>query len=158
MMIAGCDLGAHAAEGAVFAGYHYDFNFLTVHGRARYPALCAWLRNGTRVPVRVPEGCLLLQAGRELAWLTGGDILEGMHEVVCGADTLAAVQRARAAGRPLWRVSSTVFAHIGLEVELRPIAGNTDAAAQEQYPPTQTAEYVQAELQHIKLAKQQAAA
>ena len=29
----------------------------------------------------VPEGCLLLQAGRQLEWLTGGAAAAGMHEV-----------------------------------------------------------------------------
>ena len=32
--------------GTVFAGYHYDFNFLTIHGKSRYPGLFAWLRTG----------------------------------------------------------------------------------------------------------------
>lgn len=40
-----------------------------------------WLRDGRRVPVRVPEGCLFVQAGKQLEWLTGGDIQAGMHEV-----------------------------------------------------------------------------
>ena len=30
----------------VFAGFHYDFNFLTIHGKSRYPGLFAWLRTG----------------------------------------------------------------------------------------------------------------
>lgn len=32
--------------GTVFAGFHYDFNFLTIHGKSRYPGLFAWLRSG----------------------------------------------------------------------------------------------------------------
>ena len=32
--------------GAIFAGFHYDFNFLTIHGKSRYPGLFAWLRTG----------------------------------------------------------------------------------------------------------------
>ena len=32
--------------GTVFAGLHYDFNFLTIHGKSRYPGLFAWLRTG----------------------------------------------------------------------------------------------------------------
>ena len=32
--------------GTIFAGFHYDFNFLTIHGKSRYPGLFAWLRNG----------------------------------------------------------------------------------------------------------------
>lgn len=45
------------------AGFHYDLNFLTIHGKSRFPGLYIWLRDGTRVLVRVPDGCLLLQAG-----------------------------------------------------------------------------------------------
>jgi hypothetical protein len=32
--------------GTIFAGFHYDFNFLTIHGKSRYPGLFAWLRTG----------------------------------------------------------------------------------------------------------------
>jgi hypothetical protein len=32
--------------GTVFAGFHYDLNFLTIHGKSRYPGLFAWLQNG----------------------------------------------------------------------------------------------------------------
>lgn len=68
--------------GTVFAGYHYDFNFLTIHGKARYPGLFAWLRTGERFTVSVPEGHLLLQAGKQFEYLTGGYINNGYHEVI----------------------------------------------------------------------------
>jgi hypothetical protein len=32
--------------GTVFSGFHYDFNFLTIHGKPRYPGLYAWIRSG----------------------------------------------------------------------------------------------------------------
>jgi hypothetical protein len=32
--------------GSIFAGFHYDFNFLTIHGKSRYPGLFAWTKNG----------------------------------------------------------------------------------------------------------------
>ena len=138
----------------MFAGYHYDLNFLTIHGKSRYPGLHVWLRDGTRIPVRVPDGCLLLQAGKQLAWLTGGDILEGMHEVVCTEATVAAAERAAQSGqRPLWRVSSTVFSHLRPDVTMSPLVGKTDAA--HEYPPILVAEYVRRELESIRLAPQQ---
>lgn len=77
----GSDLAAHGGLGTVFAGFHYDLNLMTIHGRSRFPGLYVWLRDGRRVPVRVPAGCLLLQAGKQLEWLTGGHVLAGMHEV-----------------------------------------------------------------------------
>ena len=71
-----------------------------------------WLRDGRRVAVSIPHGCLLVQAGKQLEWLTGGAVRAGMHEVVVADSTLQAVARAVAEQRPLWRVSSTVFTHV----------------------------------------------
>ena len=34
----GTDLERHSAVGTVYAGYHYDLNFLTIHGRSRCAA------------------------------------------------------------------------------------------------------------------------
>ena len=31
--------------GTAFAGFHYDLNFLTCHGKSRYPGLYVWLRD-----------------------------------------------------------------------------------------------------------------
>jgi len=31
--------------GAIFAGFHYDIAFLTIHGKSRYPGLFVWTRN-----------------------------------------------------------------------------------------------------------------
>jgi hypothetical protein len=100
--------------------------------------------------VRVPDGCLLLQAGRQLAWLTGGDIREGFHEVVCSQGTLEAIERRRKCSRPLWRVSSTVFSHVAANVMLRPVTGSLNA---EEYKPIRAGAYVESELHRIELAK-----
>lgn len=50
-------------EGTVFAGFHYDCNFMSVHGKSRYPGLSVWLRDWTKMTVVVPDGCLIMQAG-----------------------------------------------------------------------------------------------
>lgn len=50
----GADLQKHGNLGKVIAGFHSDLNFLTIHGKSRYPGLYVWLRDGTRVPVRIP--------------------------------------------------------------------------------------------------------
>jgi len=85
--------------------------------------------------------------------------------VVCTDATLAAAERARAAGCPLWRVSSTVFAHVASDEVLTPLgafAGGgggggappppppppPGAAA---YPPTPAGLQVQRELEAIQL-------
>ena len=34
---------------------------MTIHGKSRFPGLYIWTRDGQKLPVRVPDGCLLLQ-------------------------------------------------------------------------------------------------
>lgn len=84
---AGADLETHNTLNMCYAGYHYDLNFLTIHGKSRFPGLFVWLRDGRRVAVKIPAGCLLLQAGKQLEWLTGGYVMAGMHEVSPGTLT-----------------------------------------------------------------------
>lgn len=67
------------------AGFHSDLNYLTIHGRSRYPGLHIWGRNtvgilaekdypeaefvqrqGKRIAVSMPPGHLLVQAGKQL--------------------------------------------------------------------------------------------
>jgi len=43
---AGSNFGKYNTAGTVLAGYHYDFNLLTIHGKSRYPGLSVWLRDG----------------------------------------------------------------------------------------------------------------
>ncbi|KAB5520526.1 hypothetical protein DKX38_024845 [Salix brachista] len=104
----GSDLSCHRQEGTVFAGYHYDLNFLTIHGRSRFPGLNIWLRNGQKIEVKVPSGCLLIQTGKQIEWLTAGECMAGMHEVVVTNRTIDAIKLASQQNRSLWRVSSTV--------------------------------------------------
>ena len=64
-------------KGDVLAAFHRDFDLLTIHGKARFPGLYAWLNTGEKFLVSVPEGHLLLQAGKQLEWFTGGHIRQG---------------------------------------------------------------------------------
>ena len=32
-------------EGTAFASFHYDLNFITIHGKSRYPGLYLWTRD-----------------------------------------------------------------------------------------------------------------
>ncbi|KAL2652342.1 hypothetical protein R1flu_020470 [Riccia fluitans] len=147
----GCDLSKYGKKDTVFAGYHYDLNFLTIHGRSRFPGLYIWLKDGRKVPVSVPPGCLLLQAGKELEWLTGGECSAGMHEVVVTDKTVQAIEAARKAGRSLWRVSSTVFGHIAYDAMLQPLGHFATAPRAHLYKPTFAGDYVRSELSVIKL-------
>ncbi len=49
----------------VLAGFHYDLNFITIHGKSRYPGLFVWTRDGSKKAVKIPEGCLLVQVQYE---------------------------------------------------------------------------------------------
>lgn len=147
----GSDLTKYNELGTVLAGFHFDLNYITIHSASRFPGLFIWLRNGKKLQVKVPPGCLLLQAGKQMEWLTGGYLEAGMHEVVVIEDTLKAVERQKEAGRPLWRVSSTLFSQIGADVVLEPLKGDWK---NEKYPPTLTGDYVISELKAIKLGKE----
>jgi isopenicillin N synthase-like dioxygenase len=74
-------------KGTPFASFHYDLNFITIHGKSRYPGLYLWTREWKRQPVSVPDGCLLLQAGIMFEQLTGGYVMAGYHEVVFSEST-----------------------------------------------------------------------
>jgi len=161
----GVDVAKYGNVGAVFAGYHYDLNFLTIHGKSRYPGLFIWLREGKRIPVRIPDGCLLIQAGKQMEWLTGGHVKAGYHEVICTEETMKAASIAREEGRPVWRVSSTVFSQIASDEVLRPLGhfatrqeeeeeeeGERGRRGKEEYPEITAGNYVQQELQYINLA------
>lgn len=148
----GSDLKAYHNVGDIFAGYHYDLNFMTIHGKSRYPGLFIWLRDGTRNLVRVPDGCLLLQAGKQMEWLTGGLITAGFHEVVVTPETLEAVEKNKKLDRPLWRVSSTLFSHIASDKVIKPLEKFVTEKALQQYPATLAGMQVSDELSKIKLA------
>lgn len=148
----GSDLGKYGELGKIMAGFHYDLNFITIHGKSRFPGLYVWLRDGTKILVKVPDGHLLLQAGKELEWLTGGYILAGFHEVIVSKETLLAVEKAKEAKRILWRVSSTLFSHIASDNKLKPLYDFETKESLEKYPETFAGEYVQNELKEIKLA------
>lgn len=81
-----------------------------------------------------------------------------MHEVVFTEATRRALEAAAAAGRPTWRVSSTLFAHCASDFALRPLLAGAGAGAEGAYPPTLAGEYVRKELEVINLGKKQAAA
>lgn len=113
--------------GAVFAGFHYDISFLTIHGKSRYPGLSVWTRDWKKRAVKIPQGCLLVQAGTTFENISGGYVLGGFHEVIYTEATKAAVERRRQAlqeagdNRKQWRVSSTMFTHFRNDVCVGPL-------------------------------------
>ena len=86
------DLVKYGEVNTILAGFHTDLNFLTIHGRSRYPGLHIWARNtGKRIAVKFPSTgrYLLVQAGKQLEHLTGGLVKAGYHEVVVNESTVA---------------------------------------------------------------------
>lgn len=143
-------------EGTVFAGVHYDLNFLTIHGKSRFPGLYIWLKDGTKMSVKVPDGCLLLQAGIQMEYLTGGYIKAGFHEVIYTDETKERVKK-RVEENPdahVWRVSSTLFSHIKHDVSLAPLDELRELheeGAKEKYPDITSEEKTMEELKAISL-------
>ena len=62
------------------------------------------------------------------------------------------MEAARAAGRPLWRVSSTVFGHIASDQVLSPVGHFADLPTAAHYLPIKAGEQVQKELDAIRLS------
>ncbi|KAI0274981.1 Clavaminate synthase-like protein [Gloeopeniophorella convolvens] len=167
------DLVKYDKKDTILAGFHTDLNFLTIHGRSRYPGLHIWARNtGKRIPVRFPPTgrYLLVQAGKQLEHLSGGLIKAGYHEVVVNDSTVETIQRRRTEfpDRPLIRISSTFFWHLSSDYDLAPIpslakravdaklqganVGTTiDDSEDTAYEPMKVGQQVQNELRHIAL-------
>ncbi|CAE6449131.1 unnamed protein product [Rhizoctonia solani] len=157
------DLTKYGKKDTILAGFHSDLNFLTIHGRSRYPGLHIWARNsGRRIAVKVPAGrYLLVQAGKQLEHLTGGLVKAGYHEVVVNDGTLGAMERMRTQDptRPLIRISSTFFWHLSSDFDLKPIPQLVEAAAAKNpldedkpiYEQMKVGMQVQNELKHIAL-------
>lgn len=139
--------------GTTIAGYHYDLNFLTIHGRSRFPGLYVWTKTGKRIPVVVPEGYLLIQSGIQLEYLTAGVIQRGMHEVVVSEETSVAAKKAKQNATSLWRVSSTLFGHVRSDAFLQPLGKFAHMQNAKDYPRIRAGEQVASELRAINLAK-----
>lgn len=118
----GCNLDKYGEKNTIFAHFHKDLDFLTVHGKANYPGLFVWTRAKKKMLVKVPDGCLLVQAGMQFERLTGGKVLAGLHEVVLCDETLERLAERKKQGKSAWRVSSTFFSHIANDQYLEPLA------------------------------------
>ncbi|KFA47555.1 hypothetical protein S40293_02130 [Stachybotrys chartarum IBT 40293] len=164
------DLQKYGQKDTILAGFHTDLNFLTIHGRSRYPGLHIWARNtGARIPVKIPPGNhLLVQAGKQIEHITSGLIKAGFHEVVVNDKTVETIERRKAEhpDRPLVRISSTLFWHLSSDFDLAPIPELAERAKQVradqfnlgrdegdevEYPAMKVGEQVQSELKHIAL-------
>lgn len=147
----GSDFTRFASKDTVLAGYHYDLNFLTVHGKSRYPGLNIWTRDNERVGVKVPDGCLFVQAGKQIEYLTGGHVLAGFHEVIVSQATVNVIESKKLKNESLWRVSSTFFGHAQSDQILEPLGHFRTKEALTAFPAKKVGEQVQDELLAINL-------
>lgn len=163
----GSDLSTHNEVDTIFAGYHNDLNFLTIHGKSNYPGLHIWLRDGSKRTVTVPDGCLLLQAGQQMEYVTGGYVKAGMHEVVVSPKTVAVLEaRQKAAaeeGREMaphefWRISTTMFGTLCHDAILKPLGGFAEQPTAQDYPPILGGDQVANALKSIGMADEMRAA
>ncbi|EIW87012.1 Clavaminate synthase-like protein [Coniophora puteana RWD-64-598 SS2] len=156
------DLVKFGQKDTILAGFHTDLNFLTIHGRSRFPGLHIWARNtGKRIPVKFPATgrYLLVQAGKQIEHLTGGLIKAGFHEVVVNEKTVETIEKRKIShpDRPLIRISSTFFWHLSSDYDLLPIpelasrASQLETGSQAMYEPMKVGQQVQNELKHIAL-------
>lgn len=147
----GSDLGRYTKKNDVLAGFHYDLNYITIHGKSKFPGLFIWLRNGEKRAVKVPDGCLLIQASKMLEYITGGYLYAGFHEVIVTDDTLERARIAKENGESLWRVSSTLFSAFNYKETLKPFDEFMDQEEAGNYPPVSVYEFVEEELKAIEL-------
>ncbi|KAI8893642.1 hypothetical protein BC833DRAFT_624675 [Globomyces pollinis-pini] len=147
------DLSLYGKTDTVIAGFHSDLNFLTIHGKSRYPGLHIWTREGQKLLVKIPNGCLLVQAAKQIEFLTGGAIVAGFHEVCVVDSTLTAIERQKALGRPTWRISSTLFYHLASDNILEPLDAFKTEENVKKYPRQYVGEQVQRELGFLELDK-----
>jgi hypothetical protein len=96
-------------RGTVLTTVHYDISYITVHGNSGFPVFSIWLRDGRKVDVEIPEGYLMFQAGMIFEHITGGYVLAGHHIVLHSDKTALAVAQAKASGKSVWRINSSMF-------------------------------------------------
>jgi isopenicillin N synthase-like dioxygenase len=116
----GCDLSKYGKPGTVIANWHSDMGFMTGHGKSNFPGLRVWTRDNRRIPARVPDGHLILQAGRQFAICTGNQVHPGRHDVVATEDMIPGIERDFDLGLVPWRVSLTEFVHVASDKMLQP--------------------------------------
>lgn len=147
----GSDFNKFNKIGTVLAGYHYDLNFLTIHGKSRFPGLHVWRRDGKKCSVKIPDGCLLVQAGKQIEYVTGGYCLAGFHEVLVTDQTAKVIEAKREKKESLWRVSSTLFSHMASDQKLRPLGHFANEESVKLFPEIYAGDQVMAELNAIAL-------
>ncbi|GAU29971.1 hypothetical protein TSUD_360860 [Trifolium subterraneum] len=136
LSLTGIDLEKYGEEGTVIEASHYDHNFLTIHDSNIFSGYNIWLRNGEKIEVDIPRGCFLITAGKQMEWLTGGNILACKYEVIVTNKTMLAINEAKELGHSLWRASSTLYAHLAPDELMMPLESFKKYSRRaKEYPP-----------------------
>uniref|UniRef100_A0A2N9GV49 Non-haem dioxygenase N-terminal domain-containing protein n=1 Tax=Fagus sylvatica TaxID=28930 RepID=A0A2N9GV49_FAGSY len=88
---------------------------------------------------------------KQIEWLTAGECIAGMHEVVVTNRTIEAIKLATEQNRSLWRVSSTLFSHVASDAVLKPLGHFAESPLASKYPSMCAGEFVEQELAVINL-------
>lgn len=91
--------------------------------------------------VKISDDELLLQAGKQFEYMTGGYITSGFHEVIYTKEAAQLKEKAIKQGKIPWRISSTLFATLRGDVTLQPLKKFAKKQILEKYPPILTREH-----------------
>lgn len=86
-----------------------------------------------------------------LSGFLGGEVNNGFHEVIYTDEVKKNCDKTISEGGIPWRVSSTLFAHIRYDVDLKPLGKFATPENVKKYPSEKAYEFVERELRDIKL-------
>ncbi|OGH60774.1 MAG: hypothetical protein A2848_03365 [Candidatus Magasanikbacteria bacterium RIFCSPHIGHO2_01_FULL_50_8] len=142
----GVDIGDVANE------VHYDLNMITLFGKSNAPGLYVWIDQKYRCSLSIPDGCVLVQAGKQLTWMTGGYINYGLHEVVATQQMFDVLTHKTPVGMPRVRTSLPLFFHVNSMQLLEPLDHLVNMPQANEYPRMLAGDYLFDELRAINLA------
>jgi len=142
----GTCLNAYACRDKTISSFHKDLNYITVHGKCRYPGLIIWLPNGKRIPVFTPPGSMIMQVGSCLEYLTGGYFKAGYHEVIFSKELMRIYQEKMLTNSEQWRIATVLFSGLDYSTILEPIGSLRTNDNLKKYPRISTYDYVRLRL------------
>lgn len=142
-------------ENKVISQLHYDLNFLTIHGPSSYPGLYIWLNGEApkKLSVIAPEGCFLIQNGRQIEIMTGGYLNAGFHEVINSKEAKDAAMDNKKNGGSGFRVGSIVFSQVKGDLILEPLDMFRNLPYAGKYKPILARDQILEELNNGNLAE-----
>ncbi len=143
------NLNKYGTLGQILAGFHKDISFLTMHGKSRFSGLNIWTKEMEKITVNVPDGYMFIQAGRQLEYLTGGNIVAGFHEVIVNENTLKQIKNAKENNKSRIRVSSTFFTHINSDKYLEVLPQYQTEKTLTEYPKIKEGKWLQNRLKKL---------